>query len=105
MSERSASKVGGSSFCSVIKKLSTDEPHLIPRVGAHPCPWKKMFRRPRELPVVAAVVGKKNKKGKNDGGRYEKEKESRGTIENHIGAVCFFTANRRSHGHCQPLDF
>lgn len=44
------------SFRSVIKKLSTDEPRLIPRVGAHPYPRKKMFRRPRELPVV--VVGK-----------------------------------------------
>lgn len=63
------------SFRSVIKKLSTDEPRLIPRVGAHPYPRKKMFRRPRELPVV--VVGKNGGGKKNDGTRDENGEESR----------------------------
>lgn len=68
------------SFRSVIKKLSTDEPRLIPRVGAHPYPRKKMFRRPRELPVVVVVVvvvGKNGGGKKNDGTRDENGEESR----------------------------
>lgn len=89
MSERSASKVGGSSFCSVIKKLSTDEPHLIPRVGAHPCPWKKMFRRPRELPVVAAVVGKKTRKEKMTAAGMRKRKNHEGRSKT-TSVLCAF---------------
>lgn len=114
MSERSASKVGGSSSlfhqvstCRFARSLKSFQPtnrtsfHASARIHVH---GKNVS------PTARASGGssggwKKSKKGKNDGGRYEKEKESRGTIENHVDAVCFFTANRRSHGHCQPLDF
>ena len=59
------------------------------------------------------VVEKKKKKErrrkkKNDVNRDEKEKESKRDDRKPralCGAVCFFTANRRSHGHCHSLDF